>query len=397
MSGQAQQSSPNVRITVVLGIGQTVAFASSFYLLGVIGDAMAADLALSPAFVVGLMSLALAVSPLVTTRVGRWLDIRGGREVLLASNLVFGFALSLLAAAQGAWSLIAAMLLLGLGMAIGMYATPFAILVALHGDAARRPITVVALFGALGSAVGWPLTSFLGGLIGWRGACLGWAAAHLALCLPLTAWTLPKAARHEGPAATSSPTPVVWDGAMVRLAILFSGAWFISTAMGSHLPRLLTAFGLTAPQAAATAALAGLASAGVRLVEVALSRRLSPLLTTRAATLMHPLGAGALAAFGAPAAAIMAIGHGAGAGMLTVAKGVLPLSLYGSENYAYRSALISRPAQLLQIGGPALYGLALAESPAAALALTGGLSVVMFAMTFGLRTHGKSQKEQVAA
>jgi predicted MFS family arabinose efflux permease len=398
MSGDSVKSArPSPRITVALGLGQTLAFASSFYLLGVIGDAIAADLSMGPTFVVGLMSLALAVSPLVTTRVGRWIDARGGREVLLTSNLVFGIALALLAGAQGPATLIAAVLIMGLGMAIGAYATPFALLVSLYGDAARRPITAVALFGALGSAVGWPVTSFLQEWIGWRGACLCWAGAHLALCLPLNAWALPKHRPAERPHQDHHRALVTWDGAMIRMAVLFSGAWFISTAMGSHLPRLLAAFGLAAPQAAAIAGLAGLASAAVRLAEFTLARRLSPLVTTRAASLMHPLGAAALGAAGAPAAPLMALGHGAGAGMLTVAKGVLPLSLYGPANYAYRSALLSRPAQLVQIGGPALYGLVLAESPRAALALSAAVSLVMFAMTFGLRPHRKSHKEQAAA
>ena len=77
--------------------------------------------------------------------------------------------------------------------------------------------------------------------------------------------------------------------------------------------------------------------------------------------------------------------------------GVLPLSLYGPANYAYRSARLSRPAQIVQIGGPALYALALSESPKAALALSAGLCLVMFAMTFGLQTHSKPQKEHAAA
>ena len=93
----------------------------------------------------------------------------------------------------------------------------------------------------------------------------------------------------------------------------------------------------------------------------------------------------------------MALGHGAGSGMTTVAKGVLPLHLYGPENYAYRSALLSRPAQLVQIGGPALYGFALAESPRMALALSAGLCLVMFSMTFGLERRLQPQKEEAAA
>ena len=93
----------------------------------------------------------------------------------------------------------------------------------------------------------------------------------------------------------------------------------------------------------------------------------------------------------------MALGQGGGNGMITVAKGVLPLTLFGTANYGYRSALLSRPALVLQVAGPALYGVALAESATLALALSSGLCLVMFAMTFGLQTRPKPQQEHAAA
>ena len=80
-----------------------------------------------------------------------------------------------------------------------------------------------------------------------------------------------------------------------------------------------------------------------------------------------------------------------------VAKGVLPLTLFGPANYGYRSALLSRPALVLQVAGPALYGVALAESATLALALSSGLCLVMFVMTFGLQTRPKPQQEHAAA
>jgi len=167
--------------------------------------------------------------------------------------------------------------------------------------------------------------------------------------------------------------------------VLFACAWFISTCMSTHLPRVLAAVGLTRARAAGTAALVGFAAVAVRLAEFTVLRRLPPLATTRIATLGHISGAAALLVLGSVAAPALALGQGAGNGMLTVAKGVLPLSLYGSRDYAYRSALLSRPAQFAQIGGPALYGLALEQSPQVALTLSSGLCLVMFAMTFGLR------------
>ena len=398
MSGEATHThGRQAAITLVLGLGQVVAFASSYYLMGVLADPLAGELGFSPAVLFGLMSLALAVSPVLSPQVGRWIDARGGKPVLLVSSLVFALALLLLAMAQNLVVLTLAMLLLGVGMTLGTYGTPFAILVALYGDAARRPITAVALLGGLGSAVGWPLTGWMIDTVGWRGACLAWACAHLLVCLPLVALLTPEAAPHGERSKGEAHVPVVWDRAMIQLAVLFACSWFISSAMANHLPRLLTAIGLEPAKAAAVAGLVGVAAVTVRFAEFTLLRRLPPLISTRIATLMHPLGAAAVLGFGARAAPLLSLGQGAGNGVISVAKGVLPLSLYGPSNYAYRSALLTRPAQVLQIGGPAFYALAIAESPTVALALSSGLCLVMFAMTFGLQTRSSPQKEQAAA
>jgi hypothetical protein len=184
---------------------------------------------------------------------------------------------------------------------------------------------------------------------------------------------------------------------MVQLAILFACAWFVSTCMSAHLPRLLAAFGLSPHAAAAAAGLMGIAAVTVRFLEFTVLRKLPPLATTRVATLMHPTGAAALLTFGGGGGSAMAIAQGAGNGMLTVAKGVLPLSLYGPGNYAYRSAVLGRPALFAQIFGPAVFALALERSATLAVIGTSALCLVMFAMTFSLAARGRSAQEPAIA
>ena len=72
--------------------------------------------------------------------------------------------------------------------------------------------------------------------------------------------------------------------------------------------------------------------------------------------------------------------HGAGNGMLTIARGTLPLALFGAAGYGLRTGLLAAPARILQGGAPLLFGLVLDHGgPLAALLLTGmltGLSLV---------------------
>ncbi|WP_296600000.1 MFS transporter [Phenylobacterium sp.] len=387
---------PQSLVVAGFGLGQIAAFASSFYLMGVLGDAIGRDLHLSATFVFAMVSVSLAVPALIAPQVARFIEERGGKRVLLASHVALAAGLVLVGFARDGVGLALGMAVVGLGQALGLSPTPFAILVSLYGESARRPITAVALIGGLGSVVGWPLTSWLAEQVGWRGTHFVWAVVQIAVCLPLTAWVCPRTPG-QGRRTEALHAQVRWDRSMIQLAVLFACAWFISTCMSAHLPRLLAAFGLSPQAAAAAAGLLGVAAVTMRFLEFTVLRRLPPLATTRVATLMHPAGAAALLTLGAPAGPLMAIGQGAGNGMLTVAKGVLPLSLYGPSGYAYRSALIGRPALIAQVFGPALFALALERSPTLAIVGTSTLCLVMFAMTFGLVRRAHSAQEPAIA
>jgi len=389
-------SRPQGLVVAGFGLGQIAAFASSFYLMGVLGDAIGRDLGLPPTAVFAMVSLSLAVPALIAPQVARRIDEKGGKGVLLASHVALAAGLVLVGFARDGLGLAIGMAVIGFGQSLGLSPTPFAILVSLYGEAARRPITAVALIGGLGSVVGWPLTSWLAEQLGWRGTHFVWAAVQVLVCLPLSAWVCPPTPGHGRRTEALHPE-VRWDRPMVQLAVLFACAWFVSTCMSAHLPRLLGAFGLTPHAAAAAAGLMGVAAVTMRFLEFTVLRRLPPLATTRLATLMHPTGAAALLAFGAPAGGVMALGQGAGNGMLTVAKGVLPLSLYGPSGYAYRSALIGRPALIAQVFGPALFALALERSATLAIVGTSTLCLVMFAMTFGLVRSPRTPQEPVIA
>ena len=79
-----------------MGFGQMIAFASSFYLMGVLGDAIGRELKLSSGFVFGMVSLSLAMTAIVAPTVARRMDLRGGKPVLLASSVTFALGLVLL-------------------------------------------------------------------------------------------------------------------------------------------------------------------------------------------------------------------------------------------------------------------------------------------------------------
>jgi hypothetical protein len=127
--------------------------------------------------------------------------------------------------------------------------------------------------------------------------------------------------------------------------------------MAAHLPGLLQAAGASATAAIAAAALVGPAQVGARLVEFGLLRSFHPISSARIASILHPIGAAFLIVLGVPGISAFALLHGAGNGMITIAKGTLPLALFGPQGYGLRSGLLSAPARMLQASSPFLFGL----------------------------------------
>jgi MFS family permease len=376
-----------------LGTAQTLAWASSYYLPAMLAAPMARDLGLAMPMVFAAFSAALVVSALLGPWAGRAIDRWGGRPVLVATNVVFALGLTLLAAAHGTTGLFLAWIVLGVGMGSGLYEAAFAALVRLYGRGSRDTITGITLIAGFASTVGWPLSTVLEAQLGWRGACLAWAGLHLVLGVPLNL-VLPKAAAPAAPADPVEPAarPVAAAAppdrrALVLLAFVFAATWFVSTAMAAHLPRLLQASGTSLAAAVAAGALVGPAQVGARLFEYGLLRRMHPLWSARLAALMHPAGAGVLALAGAPAAAAFTVLHGAGNGILTIAKGTLPLALFGPQGYGQRQGLLMVPARIAQAFAPLLFGVCLDRWGAGALWLSASLSAAAFIALWVLPRH----------
>ncbi len=101
--------------------------------------------------------------------------------------------------------------------------------------------------------------------------------------------------------------------------------------MAAHFPRILEAAGATPLQAVAAGALIGPAQVVARIFEAGFLSRYHPLVSTRLACLTHPLGAVIVAVAGGGAASVFAIFHGAGNGILTIARGTVPLAIFGPK------------------------------------------------------------------
>jgi len=375
------------RLPVILALGstQTLAWASSYYLPAILADSMAADLGVSSATVFAAFSFSLICSALLAPRIGRTIDAVGGRGVLAVSNVVLAAGLILLGMAQSQVVMWLGWMAMGLGMSLGLYDTAFATLARIYGSSARSSITGVTLIAGFASTVGWPLSAWGLAEFGWRETCFAWAVAHLLIGVPINRFLLPRAEPAEKPADGAANPHVAMDRTMILLALSFALVWMVTAAMASHLPRLLQAAGASASEAIAAAALVGPAQVGARLLEAGFLSRFHPLLSARLASLTHPIGAATLAwmSGGGLAAGLFALLHGSGNGVLTIARGAVPLAIYGPVNYGYRLGLLGAPARMAQAAAPFLFGLLIDRWGAGALFVSAGMSLAaLLAMGF---------------
>jgi MFS family permease len=376
-----------VTVVAVLGTTQTIAWASSYYMPAILGAPIAAALHLPGSVFFGLFSGALLLSAVIGPSVGHLIDHHGGRTVLAASNLVIAAGLIILAAAQGVAGLLIAWTVLGIGIGMGLYDPAFAALTWLYGREARSAITGITLIAGFASTIGWPLSAIFLNEWGWRPACLIWAGLNMLLAAPLNWLFLP---RHGAPPvlppeATELPAPEPLRAAMPILAFFFAATWFVQGAMAAHLPGLLRAAGAS-PIAAA--ALVGPAQVGARIVEFSLLRTFHPISAARIASVLHPIGAAIIIVFGVPGIIAFTLLHGAGNGMITIAKGTLPLALFGPQGYGRRNGLLSVPARVLQSAAPFLFGLLLDRLGIASVGLSAGLCLAACGSLFLLRPRG---------
>lgn len=385
------QKENKLSIICALGTSQTIAWASSYYLPAVLATPTGQDINISSVLYYSAFSAALVISAIIGPWAGKRIDRLGGRGILIISNLIFAAGLCLLSASDEIFMLFSAWSLLGVGMGIGLYDSAFATLASIHKFEARTSITGITLIAGFASTLGWPLSSLMETHLGWRGACLGWVALHLCIALPLNA-ILPSASNFQTKTTRCGASHSVGtsDTQFLQLALLgyvFAVTWFTSTAMAVHLPRLLEMSGATSIAAVAAGAMIGPAQVCARILEVALLRNVSPLTSTRLAALAHPVGAGILGLVGGPAVMIFAILHGAGNGIMTIAKGTLPLTIFGPVGYGLRQGIISLPARSLQSLAPLIFGFLLEIYGKNAILITATMGLSAFLALIILRVR----------
>ncbi len=372
------------RAVPVLGVTQIIAWGTIFYSPVLIVPVMAAERGWSLSFAMGGLSLCLLVAGLASPLVGRMIDRYGGQIVMTAGSLIGALGLIGLVYAEHRASYLAVWMLLGVGLAASLYDAAFATLGRIFGTAARSPITVLTLAGGFASTVGWPSTHLLMGVVGWRGTYLIYAALLALVCAPLHAFVLPRTRAEPAPppaeGAAKAPALLPPRGtAFLLVAAAFASYAFVPSALSAHLLAIFGRTGIDAATVVMIGALFGPAQVAARLTEFLFARNLHPLTLARFAVALLAAAFAMLALLGISVftATAFALTFGAANGLITIARGAVPLALFGAAGYGALIGRIAGPSLLMQAAAPlALAFVAERASDPAALACAAAFTLI---------------------
>ena len=356
----------SVRAAVhTLGITQIVSWGTTFYAPAVFSAPIIAETGWSKTEVYGAFSVSLVLGALIARRVGRFIDEHGGRLAMSLGSVLCATGLLGVAAATNYVVFLGAWVVLGIAMRLSLYEAAFATLTAAARHEARRAISVLTLYGGFASTVFWPIGFGLVESIGWRMALVVFAALNLVICLPLHLFLLPRGG--PMPADAAAPRTDIIDPSQIlkgrertialwMLSAAFALFTFMSSALSAHLIDTLVALGLGGPAAVTTASLRGVGQVAARLGELLFAARLGPLTLCTLALGLSPLAFLPLAAgVKVLTATLFSLLQGAGMGLATIARGVAPLLLFGSEGYGALTGAIAAPSLVAAAFAPAVH------------------------------------------
>lgn len=349
------------RAVAVLSLTQILGWGILIYPPVLMMPLIAVERGWSLAFCMSGLSVALATSGLLSPTSCGLIDRYGGNRIMSLGALTGMAGMTGLALADRWQVYLLCWLLIGAAMSSTLYDPAFTTLTRIFGASARRQITFVTFAGGFASTVGWPATHFLLAHFGWRGTYIVFAVVLGVVIAPLHAFALPRATTPGAPSSAQASTapaavtflpPRGWP--FILLAAAFACHAFLLSGVTSNLLAMLERGGIDSATVVMIGALFGPAQVMARLGDFTFASKTSPLWVARIAVvcMLIAFTSLALAGISVVVAGLFCILFGAANGVMTIARGALPLAMFGPVGYGRVIGRIARPALLLQASAP---------------------------------------------
>lgn len=338
-----------------LGLLQILVWGGSFFLLAVMGEPIMRDTGWGSQWVYGALSLSLMVSALLAPLSSRLVARYGGRIQLASSGVIVAVGLLVMAWSQTLPVFLLAWVVIGVGMAAGLYEALFSTLGALYAERAGKAITGITLISGFATTVSWPVVALAIEHMGWRAACVAYAGVLLVIVAPLYLWVLPRGGRLPPRQRTAEQGTGGVDKRMYRLLIwIFALGAIIMTAVSVQLVAVLQGLGYSLAAAIALTTLLGPSQVASRVLQMLASKR-HPIWTALVSVVLVAVGM-LLVAIAPGATALGLLLYGLGNGLRAIVRGLLPLSLMPASQYVTLMGKMSRPSLIGQALTPLVGG-----------------------------------------
>lgn len=336
--------------SVGLGITQIVGYGTLMYAYAILLPVMAEDMGLTLSTVFGILSLGLFFGGLLAPVAGTLVDRFGGRWVMTLGSVAAGLSLMAFAAVEGRYGLFVLILIAEAAGMFVLYNVAFASIARLNSPVRpARAISIITLFGGVASTIFWPSTLALNTAFGWQATWIVLGLIVLIVCVPIHFLVLNGPTRD--PESSSNDPQQDWpelEGQARRRGMFWMVVSFVFSGylMGAVMTLWVTNvqdLGHTAVLAAWAGAVIGPFKTVGRFLEMLISRNLYPLVTYALAIGLMFSGFLILLTVGFTVVGVVlaAAVYGMGDGIKTIARGTLPLALFGQKGYGARLGWIS--------------------------------------------------------
>lgn len=387
----------NTPTVLALGLTQTIGYGTLYYAYGVLVPSVGQTFGMSSNWLYGVFSIGIFIGGLFAPLIGRELDRRGAHVILTCGSLFACLSLCLCALSPNIYFFGAAVILIEIAAGFVLYEVAFSGLTQIYRHDARRHITSVTLIAGFASTIFWPLTQELVSHFDWRWTMAIFALAHLLVCMPLHYFVLnaavPIKTTPTGSETATANEPVVHQGperhkAFILYAIAICASGFVYSAFPIHMLAIISNEGFSAEHAALIAMFMGPAQVMARLVEISFGQRFDAMVTGKVsiACLVACIGL-LLASPGTVWSAIaFAMLYGISQGLITIARGTVPLQLFGIHGYGSLVGKISGLRFFVNASAPFLFAYFSARAGTDfALALCGATAIAAAAAFWMLK------------
>ncbi|MBO9452855.1 MFS transporter [Tropicibacter sp. R16_0] len=379
---------------LLLALGQTLVWASLYYIFPALLLRWESDLGWSKADLTAAITIAVLVSAAASPLAGRIIDHGKGALMLGLSSLIGGVGLILLSGVTEKWQFFAVWVLIGLATSGCLYEPCFALITRARGAKAKTGIILVTLVAGFASTISYPAVYTLAEALGWRGAVQVFAALVIFVVSPIL-WLGGHLLERDNRTERAAPEPKQHSRQFLKtpafwyLALGFACLAMAHGAALQHLLPILDERGLSPEMAVLAASFIGPMQVAGRIAIMASERYLSNHGVAMAAFLAMTLSMVMLLVSGTSPGFLsgFVILFGSAYGTVSILRPLLAREILGEANFGAKSGALALPY---------LAGAAMAPYLGSLIWTLGGydlmLLVLLGVITLGAALHLKAHR-----